>query len=140
MTTEKFIVYQVQPPSGNGNWDNTRKDYYDHAKAQGYPVRRLAVMPDYEITAARWFNKGDGCTYHTVRLYAVADRYELLGAVYCEYGTGDHWQVTAAKLVNEMLPGVFPKFERASGHVGVYLRDECNIACNVIDVKRKKDM
>lgn len=136
---EKFIVYQIKSKRAR-NWAECSK--IEHDLNKGDPaqlVRRLAVMPEYEIVAKRW-QDGDGNTQHSVRLYRIADSYELIGVRPYEYGYGDQWQVTAAELVNEMLPDVFPKLDRASGHAGAYLRDECNIVCNVTDVNRKKDM
>lgn len=136
--TEKFIVYQVFSPVHRPGWVTVDKETY---MASGLEKRRLAVMPDYEIVAKRWYSLGQGATFHSVYLYTTSNgRYELLGSAEMVYGFGDHWQVTAAKLVNKLLPGVFPEFEQASAVASIYLRDECNIAASVTDVKRKKDM
>lgn len=133
--TEKFIVHQIYLASIG--WVECHASEKATPKT---PRRRLAVMPDYEIVAKRWIN-GDGDTYHSVRLYDVREGdYKVVGIRLFTYGYGDHWQTTAVDLLQEMLPEIFPKTARASGHAGIYLRDECNIACTVSDVKRKGDM
>lgn len=136
--SEKFIVHQSQT-LGSADWSDVSAEQCALDRAAGWPVRRLAVMPDFEIAAKRWFN-GEN-TFHSVTIYDVRnDTYEAIGKMSFVYGYGDHWQVTAFEMVKKM-PELFGELpDRAAVHPGQYLRDELNIASTVADVKRKRDL
>lgn len=79
------------------------------------------------ITAKKWFQKSYGNTYHSVR---VEKNGELVGYAPFQYGYGDHYLNTAAKLL---------------GITEIELRKDImaspeNYNIVAVDVLRKKDL
>lgn len=97
-------------------------------------------MKTYHISARRWFDRRAGNTYHSVTIYSDG---EIVAASGLTYGYGDHWEQTAAELL-EALPGIKPRRQYENGgseplrlwaeRTGLVYSTEC------LDVPRKKDI
>jgi hypothetical protein len=92
------------------------------------------------IEGRRWFERTNGNTYHSVRIFANG---ELIGTVPYEYGYGDQFLQTGLDWLREQgliepqayYPNGHPK------HYGtLYLRESLGGTYSVIDVARKKDL
>jgi len=51
----------------------------------------------YIVNAARWFDRANGNTYHSVRITRVRDGFTIAGG--WRYGYGDQYRYTALKLM-----------------------------------------
>jgi hypothetical protein len=99
----------------------------------------------YTIEGRRWFDRINGNTYHSTRVYK---NNELIGHVPFEYGYGDQYQQTGIQLLQEA--GEIPKSgRRLSSGAGdtdqyefrMYGREHRDkVRYSVSDVQRKKDL
>lgn len=92
------------------------------------------------IEGRRWFERTNGNTYHSVRVFANG---ELLGSVPYEYGYGDQFLQTGLDWLREQ--GLIEPQEHYSNgmpkNYGTrYLRESLGGTYSVIDVARKKDL
>lgn len=96
------------------------------------------------VEAKRWFDKINGNTYHSVKVYVDN---ELIGEEPFRYGYDQAWQQTAHNILMEK--GYFPKtgLSLSSGTQKDYYKftqwireNRDNYSYNVIDVPRKKDL
>ena len=92
------------------------------------------------IEGRRWFQKGPGNTYHSVRIYENGVRVALLPF---EYGYGDQFLQTAWEwLGHNGRPELLEKHANGSpkNYGTQYLREVLHGTYSVIDVTRKKDL
>jgi len=97
----------------------------------------------FQIIARRWFDKVNGNTYHSVAVYA---NNSLVGECPFEYGYGDGYLQTAAKIL--LKAGYFHgkgkpghKYYDEYSEFQTYWRKNRNkVLVNVTDVSRKKDL
>ena len=92
------------------------------------------------IDGRRWFDRANGNTYHSVRIFANG---ELIGTVPYEYGYDDQFLQTALDWLREQ--GLIePQSYYANGcpkNYGTqYLRESLGGTYSVSDVRRKKDL
>jgi hypothetical protein len=90
------------------------------------------------IEGRRWFQKSNGNTYHTVRIYEDSKQI-LLSAM--EYGYGEQYLETALAWLEK--EGKIPMRERyANGgrEPGWQTLKSNGFTCSVIDVQRKRDL
>ncbi len=92
----------------------------------------LTATQGLHIEGRRWFQRGPGNTYHSVRIYGNG---ELLATLPYQYGYGDQFLQTALDWLT------------ANGHAPadaeygtLYLRETLGGTYSVIDVERKKDL
>ena len=94
-------------------------------------ARQLAHMfrmPALHIEGRRWFQRGPGNTYHSVRIYSDG---ELIAHLPYSYGYGEQWLQTA---VDWLRANGYPSAEYGTR----YLREELGGTYTVLDVDRKK--
>lgn len=84
------------------------------------------------IEGRRWFEKVNGNTYHSVRIFAGG---EMIAHIGMTYGYGDQFLQTAIDWLrdNGHIPADAPYGTR-------YLREELAGSYSVVDVGRKKDL
>ena len=96
------------------------------------------------ISGRRWFDKKNGNTYHSCRVFLNG---ELVGEVPFTYGYGDQWYQTGKEIL--INAGYWPKTGEvlSSGakadeyNLEMYIREHRNnFTCLVSDVSRKKDL
>ncbi len=88
--------------------------------------------PAIHIEGRRWFQRGPGNTYHTVRIFIDG---ELVVTTPREYGYGSQYLQTALRWLSEN--GFAP------ADIGVstsYIWNDIKASYDVIDVQRKKDL
>ena len=92
----------------------------------------MKELKGLHIEGRRWFQRGPGNTYHSVRIYANG---EMLTCLPFQYGYGDGYLQTALNWL------------KAEGYVGpdaeygtLYLRETLKGTNSVIDVTRKGDL
>jgi hypothetical protein len=91
-----------------------------------------AERPNIHIVARRWFQRGAGNTYHSVRIYRGG---EELAYLPFSYGYGEQWLQTAIDWL------------RANGHAPadaeygtLYLRETLGGTYHVTDETRRRDL
>ena len=90
------------------------------------------------IEGRRWFQRGPGNTYHSVRIWADGKQVAYLPFA---YGYGDGFLQTAVEWLRQNcealhLPGVTADMPYGTLH----LRENCGGTYSVIDVTRKGDL
>jgi hypothetical protein len=86
----------------------------------------------YHIEGRRWFQRGPGNTYHSVRIW---DKGQLIATLPAQYGYGDQYLQTALDWLK--TNGLVP----ATAEYGTqYLRETLHASYSVIDVARQKDL
>lgn len=98
----------------------------------------------FHIKGVRWFQRSYGNTYHVAYISALIDGVWVeLGTTEKEYGYGEQYLCTAGKwLIDNGIIEDKPYSNLNNGYqLNSYsFREENNIDCNVVDVKRQKDM
>lgn len=84
------------------------------------------------IEGRRWFHKGPGNTYHSVRIFKDG---ECVASLPYQYGYGDQYLQTALDWLkaNGLAPADAP-------YGTLYLRETLHASYSVIDVGRKADL
>lgn len=94
------------------------------------------------VQARRWFQASYGNTYHSVTV-TNDDTGEQLREPF-EYGYGDQYQETAARLIEQAgwLPERLPRWGAASAPLRVWLEDQHGVTLhnNLEDVRRARDL
>jgi len=85
------------------------------------------------IEGRRWFERLNGNTYHSVRIYKDG---ECIAFLPYQYGYGDQYVWTACEWL--AANGHIPEDAKHGGPY--YLRTELHASISVIDVSRKKDL
>lgn len=88
------------------------------------------------IEGRRWFQRGPGNTYHSVRIWKAG---ESLVCLPYQYGYGDQFLYTALEWLkaNGHIPA---GFDPAKHGGSLYLRETLGGTYSVIDVTRKGDL
>ena len=97
-------------------------------------------MKNIHIEGRRWFHKGPGNTYHSVRIFH--DGKEIAYIPYT-YGYGECFLQTAFEwLGNNGMPELLLRHDNGSpvNYGTQYLREVMNSTYSCIDVGRKKDL
>jgi hypothetical protein len=98
-------------------------------------LRFTSAASTLKIVGRRWFSKGRGSTFHTVRVYLDG---ELLGESGIKWGYGNQYIYTGWKLAieNSNLPEPEEEEQRWkwAQRLGITIEDE------VMDVPRKRDL
>lgn len=101
------------------------------------------------IEARRWFERTNGNTYHSVRIFKDGEQIVFLPF---QYGYGEQWLQTALDWMREqgLIPNVCQRCEKDrnnckclqfnAAYGTLYLRETLNGSYSVIDVNRKKDL
>ena len=92
------------------------------------------------ISGRRWFEKTNGNTYHSVRIYVDG---EHVHTIPFEYGYGSQWEWTARGWLENA--GYLPGIEARPGSPGEALWVYCErkgikLVREVVDVSRKRDL
>jgi len=93
----------------------------------------------YHIEGRRWFERTNGNTYHSVRIFS--DGEEIAYLPY-QYGYGDQclttaldWLVDSGNIEAQYHDNGMPK------HTGtLFIREHLNSTYSIVDVGRKKDL
>lgn len=93
-------------------------------------------MAVYTVLGRRWFEKVNGNTYHSVRVFKDG---ELIGGEDQDYGYGGHYRQCAMGMIIQDDPTIFAGETRQPAlwrikEIGHKLIDD------VVDVARKKDL
>lgn len=128
---EKFIVYQVKV---SGSWrECTGREAYEQSKGKA-ETRRLAILPDYHITARTWFGRFGGMYRAELREIESGNVvFEIEGVT----GTLDGWSYTMRDTMHDKLPDLFP---RSYGSPTIYFREVCNVPYDHREVPRRRDL
>lgn len=100
----------------------------------------MSELAGLHIEGRRWFQRGPGNTYHSVRIYA---NNQQIACLPYQYGYGDQFLQTALDWLREqkLIP---PQEYYANGNPKnygtLYLRETLNGTYSVIDVDRKRDL
>jgi len=84
----------------------------------------------FHIDGRRWFQRTNGNTYHSVRIYRDGALLVTLGPA---YGYGDHYLQTAAEWLQAN------GYPEAQGHT-LWMRETLGASYSVTDVSRQKDL
>ena len=86
----------------------------------------------FHIEGRKWFNKAQGNTYHSVRIFSDGQRIVFLPY---QYGYGEQWLQTAVDWLKaeKLIP-------EGAEYGTYYLRETLGSTYSVIDVERKKDL
>jgi hypothetical protein len=103
------------------------------------PLRRPSKIESIEVVGRRWFQRGPGNTYHSVRIY-VNDSFVYM--ICFAYGYGDGYQESAAEWLEA---NGYLERERYNNGSKETLWRACErlrikLARTVLDVPRKKDL
>lgn len=90
-------------------------------------------MNQVVIIAKRWFERVNGNTYHSCKVYVNGD---LVGHVPYTYGYGNHWDQTALDILHKA--GFYASEECYATNGARVAGDKCIVELS--DVKRKKDL
>ena len=92
------------------------------------------------IEGRRWFQRGPGNTYHSVRIFANGEQIAFLPYA---YGYGEQFLQTALDYLREkglIEPQEYHSNGNPKNYGTLYLRESLGGTYSVIDVERKKDL
>jgi len=96
------------------------------------PLASVSDMQSLHIEGRRWFQRGPGNTYHSVRIFIDG---ALAACMPYQYGYGDQFLQTAIDWLKAQ--GRIPA---AAPYGTLYLRETLGGTYSVIDVSRKGDL
>ena len=95
-------------------------------------AEKTKELQGLHIEGRRWFRRGPGTTYHSVRIFNAG---ECIAVLPYQYGYGDCFLQTALDWLAEN--GYIPKDH---DYGTLYLRETLGGTYSVIDVQRQKDL
>ena len=94
-------------------------------------------MKTITVIGKRWFDRINGNTYHSVKVYTDN---ELLDSIDCKYGYGDHYIQSATEL---LVKHDIISIMESRDYIPLWKfcnENDIKLLTDVTDVKRKKDL
>ena len=101
-------------------------------------MKKLKKGDTITILGKRWFEKVNGNTYHSVKVWVNGN---LIDQIDFDYGYGSMYSQNAQSLLEKHYNLGLEKYPNGGSESLWHLKDQgINIIDNVVDVERKKDL